>query len=135
VSRPGGVGLYRGLAEGRDPDEALERGLREDNWTWAFLELWVRPGALRGTGTRGAFQFPSPYRGLARFEERDAEIFFGRDAEVAELAQILASEPVLAVAGDSGSGKSSLLQAGLAYRGRRDGLAGRPGGRVARRGA
>jgi hypothetical protein len=106
------VAFYRRLAQGASPDAALERDLPETNWSWAFLELWVRPSALGGTGTRGAFQFTSPYKGLARFEERDADIFFGREAEVAELLHILHGAPVLAVVGDSGSGKSSLLQAG-----------------------
>src|SRR5262249_19643236 len=81
--------FYRGLAEGRSPDEAILRSLDEDNWAWAFLELWVRPRALEGTGARGAYQFVSPYRGLASFEERDADIFCGRDAEVAELVRLL----------------------------------------------
>src|SRR5262249_47905995 len=65
-----------------------------------------------------------PYRGLSSFGEQDADLFFGRQAEVAELVQILRSEPAVAVVGDSGSGKTSLLQAGLTYAIRRDGLGG-----------
>jgi hypothetical protein len=118
------VAFYRNLAAGRDPDAALERGGGEDDWTWAFLELWVRPGTLPGTTTPGAFQFPRPYRGLERFEERDADVFFGREAAVQDLFRCLQREPVLAVVGDSGSGKSSLLQAGLVPRVRAHKLAG-----------
>ena len=129
-STPAAIAFYQHLARGDSPDVAIDRSLEETNWTWAFLELWVRPSALADTGTRGAFQFVSPYRGLASFQERDADIFFGREAEVAELLQILRDEPVVAVVGDSGSGKSSLLQAGLAYAVRQQGLAGRTGWRI-----
>jgi tetratricopeptide (TPR) repeat protein len=97
---------------------------------WAFLEIWVRPGSLSNAGTRGTFQFVSPYRGLAQFQERDADIFFGRNAEIIELHQILLDERVLAIAGDSGSGKSSLLHAGLAPRVRQHGLGGKDGWRI-----
>ena len=124
------LSFYGKLAEGDSPDLALRRDLDLSNFGWAFLELWVRPSALGDTGTRGAFQFVSPYRGLATFQERDADIFFGRDAEIAELTQILAQENLVAVVGDSGSGKSSLLQAGLAHRVRMQGLADRRGWRI-----
>jgi WD40 repeat protein len=118
------VGFYRHLAAGRSPEEALTADRPESDWCWAFLELWARPGALGGTQQRAAFQFVSPYRGLSSFGEQEADLFFGRKAEVAELLQILKSEPAVAVVGDSGSGKSSLLQAGLVNAVRHNGLAG-----------
>jgi WD40 repeat protein len=117
------ISFYERLSKGQSPDAALDRDGLETDWTWAFLELWVRPQALGNPG-RGAFQFVSPYRGLARFEERDADIFFGRDAATAEVLKILWDEPLLVVVGDSGSGKSSLLQAGIAHRVRTNGLGG-----------
>jgi WD40 repeat protein len=55
----------------------------------------------------------SPYRGLAAFQAEDAEWFFGREQLVAELTMRLAETPFLAVVGPSGSGKSSVLRAGL----------------------
>jgi WD40 repeat protein len=124
------VAFYQYLARGKEPDEALCRDLEMANPCWAFLELWVRPAALGGTSSRGAFQFASPYRGLSRFEERDADIFFGREGEVAELLGILRTEAVVAVTGDSGSGKSSLLQAGLVHVVRQQGVADRPGWQI-----
>jgi WD40 repeat protein len=54
-----------------------------------------------------------PYKGLARFEAADAANFFGRERLVAELVAHLAESPLLAVVGPSGSGKSSLVRAGL----------------------
>ena len=55
-----------------------------------------------------------PYKGLAPYEHRDADQFFGRDEEVAHLLNRLAACPLLVLAGPSGSGKSSLARAGLA---------------------
>ncbi|MFH9402214.1 WD40 repeat domain-containing protein [Streptomyces sp. NPDC017638] len=54
-----------------------------------------------------------PYRGLARFEPQDAAVFFGRDALVGRLSELCAARRLTAVLGPSGSGKSSLLRAGL----------------------
>ncbi|MBE7557295.1 MAG: serine protease [Anaerolineales bacterium] len=55
-----------------------------------------------------------PYRSLEAFTEADAEFFFGRERVVARLVESLRREPrFLAVLGPSGSGKSSLVQAGL----------------------
>jgi Trypsin-like peptidase domain len=56
----------------------------------------------------------NPYRGLAAFAEDDAEFFFGRDADVARCVEVLDHGGLLVVAGASGTGKSSLLQAGVA---------------------
>ena len=54
-----------------------------------------------------------PYRGLHAFEEGDAELFFGRDADIQRLVERLKTTRFLAVVGPSGSGKSSLVRAGL----------------------
>ncbi len=54
-----------------------------------------------------------PYPGLHAFEEADAQRFFGRSADVARAVSRLESEPLLAVVGPSGTGKSSFIRAGL----------------------
>ena len=54
-----------------------------------------------------------PYKGLARFEPDDAAYFFGRERLVAELVTHLIGAGLLGVVGPSGSGKSSLVHAGL----------------------
>lgn len=54
-----------------------------------------------------------PYRGLEYYREQDAVIFFGRTALTAQLVEHLAGYPVLAVVGASGSGKSSVVRAGV----------------------
>ncbi|MFG2465941.1 helix-turn-helix domain-containing protein [Streptomyces canus] len=55
----------------------------------------------------------APYRGLARFETGDSDLFFGREQITADLIDLLRRRRFAAVFGPSGSGKSSLLRAGL----------------------
>jgi WD40 repeat protein/class 3 adenylate cyclase len=55
----------------------------------------------------------NPYKGLRAFEEADAADFFGREALTKHLVERLASTRFLAVVGPSGSGKSSVVRAGL----------------------
>ena len=62
-----------------------------------------------------------PYLGLVPYDVGDADAFFGRDEEVAACLRRLATGGVLAVVGPSGSGKSSLVRAGMAAALRRDG--------------
>ncbi|NUT99067.1 MAG: hypothetical protein HOY78_44400 [Saccharothrix sp.] len=66
---------------------------------------------------------PEPYRGLAPFEEADESLFHGRDADVARLVEHVRHRGFVLVAGPSGSGKSSLVRAGLLPGLRRDGVA------------
>ncbi|MET9966992.1 hypothetical protein ABZZ80_14015 [Streptomyces sp. NPDC006356] len=54
-----------------------------------------------------------PYRGLARFEPDDRHLFFGRDRMVEELHRLVCDHRFAVLFGASGSGKSSLLRAGL----------------------
>lgn len=55
----------------------------------------------------------APYVGLKAFQKEDAALFFGREALTAKLADLVAKRPFVGVFGASGSGKSSLLRAGL----------------------
>lgn len=59
------------------------------------------------------FNPSSPYIGLSRFEERNKDFFFGRDQLIAELLKRVAEKSLTMVAGASGSGKSSVIRAGL----------------------
>lgn len=73
--------------------------------------------------SRKPFKGLNPYRGLRKFTENDAEFFFGRNAAIQSLlntAQYLVNTGtgpqipnLMAVLGPSGSGKSSLVRAGL----------------------
>ena len=62
-----------------------------------------------------------PYLGLVAYDVTDAHAFFGRDADVAACMRRLAEVGILAVVGPSGSGKSSLVRAGVAAALVRDG--------------
>jgi WD40 repeat protein len=54
-----------------------------------------------------------PYRGLEFFDEAHAEFFFGREELTTQLIDQLKTDRFAVVAGASGSGKSSLLRAGV----------------------
>ena len=78
---------------------------------------------------RGGFEWDStrpPYPGLLAFDEADAAIYFGRDDDVRRLIERLNARRaqggarMVVVLGASGSGKSSLLRAGVLPRLKRD---------------
>ena len=83
--------------------------------TARFLEL-----AESARQEDAPLQGVAPYKGLLFFDEADADLFFGREALTAHLTDRVtglaldASTRLLAVVGASGSGKSSLVRAGLA---------------------
>ncbi|WP_306935033.1 nSTAND1 domain-containing NTPase [Streptomyces phaeochromogenes] len=79
----------------------------EARWRQAVEES---AGAGAEEGDAGA---ESPYRGLTRFETGDSGRFFGREQLTADLVDLLRRQRFAAVFGPSGSGKSSLLRAGL----------------------
>ena len=68
---------------------------------------WKNLGGLTG-------KLPeSPYKGLFAFREEDAALFFGRDKFIVDLVEAVNTKPLVAVVGASGSGKSSVVFAGL----------------------
>ncbi|HEX5039513.1 MAG TPA: AAA family ATPase [Candidatus Limnocylindria bacterium] len=83
----------------------------------ADLELATRRARLAAApdddADDGSAVMVCPYKGLAMFEADDADYYFGRERAVAELIARLVGSPFVAVVGASGSGKSSLLRAGL----------------------
>jgi tetratricopeptide (TPR) repeat protein len=54
-----------------------------------------------------------PFPGLRRFEANEGHLFFGREGQSEEILRLLRRQRFLAVVGSSGSGKSSLVRAGL----------------------
>ena len=55
----------------------------------------------------------NPFPGLRPFNQEEDYLFFGREQQVAELVTLLRKQRFIAVTGTSGSGKSSLVRAGL----------------------
>src|SRR6266571_465781 len=109
--------VYRGTREllsdelGLEPSRALQKLeraiLRQD----PSLEHETRPS--RAVGPEVALVV-CPFKGLAPFAAADAAYFFGRERLVAALVSRLAASTLVGVVGPSGSGKSSVVQAGLA---------------------
>jgi serine/threonine protein kinase len=95
---------------------AVERCLKkrkEQRWPGARELLdEIEPLLPRRHG-RALGEDESPYPGLTAFQESDADRFFGRAADVARLRAQLEERALVAVAGPSGIGKSSLVRAGL----------------------
>ena len=77
--------------------------------------------SLLVTGDPGSAHTTCPYPGLRSFDVDDADRFFGRQHDVVACLAILARAPLLALVGPSGSGKSSILRAGVAAALRRHG--------------
>jgi WD40 repeat protein/tRNA A-37 threonylcarbamoyl transferase component Bud32 len=65
------------------------------------------------TPARVATEGICPFKGLASFEPVDADYFFGRERLIAELVARVVGAGFLGIVGPSGSGKSSVLRAGL----------------------
>jgi len=64
---------------------------------------------------RKPFDGRCPYKGLDVFEEEDAELFFGRERLVEDLLSRVKESRTVFITGPSGSGKSSLVRAGLIH--------------------
>ncbi|MFI9255513.1 hypothetical protein [Streptomyces sp. NPDC053069] len=79
----------------------------EARWKQAVDEVAASEPA---DGEQGA---EPPYKGLARFDTGDHGRFFGRDQLTGDLLDLLRRQRFVALFGPSGSGKSSLLRAGL----------------------
>jgi tetratricopeptide (TPR) repeat protein len=71
-----------------------------------LIQTW--PEVLRGRPIPA-----NPYRGLESFHIGDEKIFFGRDDVIARLKDAVHRQSLIAVIGPSGSGKSSVVRAGL----------------------
>ncbi len=55
----------------------------------------------------------NPYKGLHAFEEKDQDLFYGRENAIRDLIRKMKQSDLLVVTGASGSGKTSLIKAGL----------------------
>ena len=93
---------YHGLQASDDTDLELLQQIVS-----ALVEP-TQPGAVA--------MVEQPFVGLASFDQTTSELFYGRDAETDDLVERLRRKNFIMVVGDSGSGKSSLVRAGLAPR-------------------
>jgi WD40 repeat protein len=101
--------FIRGLAP--EPDERIAT---MPEWEAAALGALDEATGRATVGFRTAAPGTTcPYKGLASFQPEDAAFFFGREVLVDELVARLQTARTLVIGGPSGSGKSSLLRAGL----------------------
>lgn len=113
--------IQRGSATGAILDNDDDRRL-----TQSYLDYWVtvlyRAKRIPSDATLAEFD-PSlapqlddslcPYKGLNAFQETDRNVFFGRERLVEAMTSALIDKRLLVVVGPSGSGKSSMVLAGL----------------------
>ena len=104
----------------------LRRGLDDPIGLQAFINAikGVPLGAPEEAMPIAGVGDTPPYRGLDAFDEADAAFFFGREPDIQGLLERLKAGRFLAVLGPSGSGKSSLVRAGLVPALRRGSLPG-----------
>ena len=92
---------------GGDPDEWRAR------WRAIEKELEANGRSSADAQVTEADLSDAPYLGLAAFQPEDAQWFFGREGDVAQVISKLGGGRFLAVLGPSGCGKSSLVRAGV----------------------
>ena len=119
---PAGIDAVIQRSTAKDPEERYEtvselaKAFRDTLTGQATIEL---PAIDFGAG-----DLINPYKGLRAFDEADSADFFGRDFLIHQLIYRMEDSRFLAVVGPSGSGKSSVVKAGLVPALRDGGLAG-----------
>ena len=123
-SLPDGINLVLQVASAKNP---TDRYANARLFAQAIREVLAAESLLNASEIEELEQYvalTNPYKGLEAFGESDAQNFFGRDVLVKELLDRMAAHPFLAVVGPSGSGKSSVVHAGLLPKLRQGALAG-----------
>jgi len=93
---------------------AAGRDRYASNLEFANNVIALKLGRLYSVGGRDVLAIETcPYKGLAAFEQDDSACFFGRERLVGGLAARTVQAGLLGVVGASGSGKSSVIGAGL----------------------
>lgn len=124
--------LGMGIATGEllaEPDERRAAQAILDFWAARMYRVGTEPpdSTLADFNPQLAPELPDglcPYLGLEAFGEDDSDRFFGRRELIARLVERLGERRLLAVVGPSGSGKSSVVRAGLVRELRRGALPG-----------
>ena len=104
------LSLFLAVQQARKKLQGLEDDFPGASWLPAICQnpavepsTWLQLGGIP----------PCPYRGLFAFREADAHLFFGREQFTVDLVKAANTKPLVVVVGASGSGKSSVVFAGL----------------------
>ncbi len=104
--------LYLSVKQARKRLQGLENEFPGASWLPVICQNpGVAPPSWLDLGRRPTKI--NPYRGLFAFREEDAGFFFGREIFTQMLVNAVQNQPLVAVVGSSGSGKSSVVFAGL----------------------
>ena len=105
--------LYQAVRQARRRLQGLEDDFPGASWLPVICQnpaidppTWLQLGGLP----------PCPYQGLFAFQEEEAPLFFGREQFTQKLVAAVKRKALVAVVGPSGSGKSSVVFAGLVAR-------------------
>ena len=123
-----GKSLFKSVREARDKLQELtkntdiEKQIPGVSWLPIICQntvdappTWKDMGGLTG-------KVPNcPYKGLSAFREEDADFFFGRDEFIKKLVKAVNTKSLFPIVGASGSGKSSVVFAGLVPQLRKNG--------------
>jgi WD40 repeat protein/energy-coupling factor transporter ATP-binding protein EcfA2 len=105
-----GKSLYQSVNIARKKLQGLETEYPCASWLPVIVQkLLETPPTWQSLGAI----VKCPYRGLAAFREEDAPFFYGREVVTQKLVASVKQKPFIAVIGASGSGKSSVVFAGL----------------------
>nr|MBW4597454.1 CHAT domain-containing protein [Brasilonema angustatum HA4187-MV1] len=108
------VAFYDALAAGKQMEFAYELGrLRLISYSEQQTPVLLKKEQIGTVQPLFDVIPPNPYVGLAAFTENDAAFFFGRETFVNGLVEAVNQQPLVGVIGPSGSGKSSVVYAGL----------------------
>ncbi|MEM7713223.1 MAG: CHAT domain-containing protein [Cyanobacteria bacterium P01_A01_bin.68] len=114
----GGESLYKSVNIARRKLQGLEKKYPCASWLPVIVQnlleippTWQSLGAIAFNA--GASNGNCPYLGLAAFTEVDTANFFGREFVTRQLISVVNKKPFVVVVGASGSGKSSVIFAGL----------------------
>jgi len=105
--------LYPAMRQARSQLRGLEHEFPGASWLPVICQ---NPAVEPSTWLQLGGMAPCPYRGLFAFQEADASLFFGREQVTQDLLTAVKRQSLVAVVGASGSGKSSVVFAGLVPR-------------------
>ncbi len=104
------LSFYLAVQQARRKLQGLEDDFPGASW---LPVICINPAVEPPTWLKLGGIPPCPYRGLFAFREEDAHLFKGREQFTQRLLRAVKTKPLVAVVGSSGSGKSSVVFAGL----------------------